>query len=71
MVFWASEDVLLNPCKMFTWEINPVEFGEINEEEELLAGDFFTLSRLHPSDFSWSKEARKELAWMLSAYLIF
>lgn len=38
--FWVAADELLNLCRMFSWEINPVEFGEINEEKELLAGDF-------------------------------
>lgn len=38
--FWAAVDELLNLCRMFSWEINPVECGEINEEKKVLAGDF-------------------------------
>lgn len=38
--FWVATDELLNLCRILSWEINLVEFGEINAEKELLAGDF-------------------------------
>lgn len=38
--FWIAADELLNLCRMFRWEIDPVECGKINEEKDLLTGDF-------------------------------